>query len=245
MHDALRIGVFGWFLLSGLAFGGSGGAEPVSSSGGAAVDALVEPRQPAPVSRLLPDVAQACLPVGSVVPPGAAQTGIALTLGLIAESPVGAWLVAQGAARSVVVCNDPATDLAAYYRSQIHLIGLLETLEAPAKVVFLAHELAHVPQHPRYSNNRRFGAKAMIVLHRLREATAEAIATRILWQLRQRGHDAPWKRKLDTGYGDIARRFARIMAETGEELAATRGRSISGSPDPAGSTATTPASSII
>ena len=63
----------------------------------------------------------------------------------------------------------------------------------------------------------------------MREATAEAIATRVLWQMRARGRPEPWEAKLRTGYGDIAQTFASAMAgataggdAAAQELQATR-----------------------
>jgi hypothetical protein len=81
-----------------------------------------------------------------------------------------------------------------------------------------------VPQHPRYSNDLRFGPEAMLVMHRMREATAEAVATRVLWQLRVRGYTEPWEYKLGSAYGDIAQAFGQAMHGAGEpaELRATR-----------------------
>jgi len=106
----------------------------------------------------------------------------------------------------------------------MRLIGLFERLADPARIMFLAHELAHVPQHPRFSNDLRFGPQAVLVMHRMREATAEAVATRVLWQLRARGRTEPWQYKLASAYGDIARAFAQAMDGDGElaELRATR-----------------------
>ena len=128
----------------------------------------------------------------------------------------------------MLICLDPATELAAYYRAELRLIGLQAELEAAAKAVFLAHELGHVLQHPRYSNDRNFPLADLILMHRMREATAEAVATRVLWQLRARGRPEPWQAKLGTGYRDIARAFAEVMAgaadgpAAAQELRATR-----------------------
>ena len=132
---------------------------------------------------------------------------IAAGVAVLAESPLGAWLIGEAAARMVLICHDPNTDLAAYYRAQMRLIGLFRQLPDPARIMFLAHELAHVPQHPRFSNDLRFGAHGVLVVHRIREAAAEAVATRILWQLRARGHAEPWQHKLASAYGDIAKRL--------------------------------------
>jgi hypothetical protein len=107
----------------------------------------------------------------------------------------------------------------------MRLVGVLARLSKPAKIVFLAHELAHVPQHPQFANDRRFGPRAMLLIHRVREATAEAVATRVLWQLHERGDHDPWRDKLRGGYADIAHAFASAMGHGhGEpaELLATR-----------------------
>ena len=174
---------------------------------------------------MIPDHARACLPSRAVCSTTDAQRTIAAGVAVLAESPLGAWLIGEAAARMVLICHDPNTDLAAYYRAQMRLIGLFRQLPDPARIMFLAHELAHVPQHPRFSNDLRFGAHGVLVVHRIREATAEAVATRILWQLRVRGHAEPWEHKLASAYGDIAqaplrRRWTALA--TLAELRATR-----------------------
>ncbi len=52
----------------------------------------------------------------------------------------------------------------------------------------------------------------MLLLQQVREAAAEAVATRVLWQLKQEGISAPWQAKLATAYHDIAENFERTMA---------------------------------
>lgn len=203
---------------------------PLAGSGVAAghdvseVDAFLGAWRSTRIARVIPDHAHACLPSAGGSLATDAQRRIAAFVDVTAESPLGAWLIDEAAARLVLICQDPNTDLAAYYRSQMRLIGLFERLPEPAEIMFLAHELAHVPQHPRFSNDLRFGAQAMLVVHRMREATAEAVATRVLWQLRARGHVEPWRQKLASAYDDIARAFARAMDGEGElaELRATR-----------------------
>jgi hypothetical protein len=104
----------------------------------------------------------------------------------------------------------------------VRLIGVLTRLPDPAKIMFLAHELAHVLQHPEFSNDRRFGPAAMLLMHRVREAAAEAIATRVLWQLHARGYPELWAYKLQSAYADIAHAFARALGDRGGELAELR-----------------------
>jgi hypothetical protein len=188
------------------------------------VDAFLGARRSTRIAQLIPDHAHACLPSGGGSRTTAAQRGIAAVADVVARSPLGAWLLDQAAARLVLICQDPNTELAAYYRAQMRLIGVFDRLPDPARIMFLAHELAHVPQHPRYSNDLRFGPEAMLVMHRMREATAEAVATRVLWQLRVRGRTEPWRYKLASAYGDIAQAFARAIDGSGElaELVATR-----------------------
>ena len=65
----------------------------------------------------------------------------------------------------------------------------------------------------------------MLLLQRVREAAAEAVATQVLWQLREQGLTAPWQAKLATAYHDIALSFEATMAKgqgTARELWATR-----------------------
>jgi hypothetical protein len=207
---------------------GSAGPNPEGPSAGgrdvSEVDAFLGTRRSTRIAQIIPDHARACLPSRGGFRTTAAQQGIAAVADLVAQSPLGAWLLEQAAARLVLICQDPNTELAAYYRAQMRLIGLFDRLPDPARIMFLAHELAHVPQHPRYSNDLRFGPEAMLVMHRMREATAEAVATRVLWQLRVQGLAEPWRYKLGSAYGDIAQAFARVMARGGElaELRATR-----------------------
>jgi hypothetical protein len=178
---------------------------------GSEVDAFLGLWRSARIAQVIPDHARVCLPSAGGSLATDAQRAIAASVAVMAESPLGAWLIDEAAARLVLICHDPNTDLAAYYRSQMRLIGLFQRLPDPAKIMFLAHELAHVPQHPRFSNDLRFGGHAVLVVHRMREASAEAVATRVLWQLRARGHAEPWQYKLASAYGDIARAFARRM----------------------------------
>jgi hypothetical protein len=195
-----------------------------------AFDAL-EPRRAVRIRQLIADPEGACLPATAVTTAGRgapaaersrAAAALAAAAGALRASPVGAWLLDQAAARSVLICLDPATPLAAYYYARPRLIGVQASLPPAARTLYLAHELAHVPQHPRYSNDRRFPVEDLLLMHRLREATAEAIATRTLWQMRERGQGEPWRAKLATGYGDIARAFAAVMAGAADRRGALR-----------------------
>ncbi|MGI9500278.1 MAG: DUF6782 family putative metallopeptidase [Geminicoccaceae bacterium] len=188
------------------------------------------------IHALIPDADRNCLQINHQPDVGheftvgrnpgtSAQFSLATALQQIRQSETGAWLVQFAAARNVTICLDRSTALEAHYRSHLRLLGLNARLDAAGRVVFLAHELAHVPQHPRFSNNRRFSPGDMLLLQRVREAAAEAVATRVLWQLRQQGFAAPWRKKLTTAYHDIAENFETTMAEgqgTARELWATR-----------------------
>jgi Putative metallopeptidase family (DUF6782) len=233
--------ILGVLVLSGVLSGGVGPAARAQSGGdrlgalapgsaiarrqdGSEVDAFLGLSRSARIAQVIPDHARACLPSEGGLLATDAQRTIAAGVAVLAESPLGAWLIGEAAERMVLICHDPNTDLAGYYRAQMRLIGLFQQLPDPARIMFLAHELAHVPQHPRFSNDLRFGAQAVLVVHRIREAAAEAVATRILWQLRARGHAGPWQHKLASAYGDIASAFARAMDGDGDgaELRATR-----------------------
>jgi hypothetical protein len=198
-----------------------GTAEP-----GQALGPALEPVRAARIRRIIPDPEEACLAAGAPPAASAPQIAIQHAAEALALSPVGAWLLRKAGAKEVLICLDAATGLAAYYRAELRLIGLQAALGAAAKAVFLAHELAHVLQHPAYSNDRSFPVEDLLLMHRMREATAEAIATRVLWQLRAAGRPEPWQAKLATGYRDIARAFAETMggrsAGASRELRATR-----------------------
>ena len=193
---------------------------------GEPIAALLSPARHARIGTIIPDLEQACVAATGNSEATPAKAALSQAIATVKQSEVGAWLLREAARRQVLICIDQATDLEAYYRAQMRLIGLSATLGAPRRVVFLAHELAHMPQHPRFSNDRRFAPNDMILLHRMREATAEAIATRVLWQLRQLGHAAPWREKRNTAYGDIADAFGASIESTGpaagRELRATR-----------------------
>lgn len=176
------------------------------------------------IRALIPAADENCLEIDDQ-PKTAAQSSLTAALRQIQRSEIGTWLVEVAAAHDVTICLDRATELEAHYRSHLRLLGLNARLGPAGRVVFLAHELAHVPQHPRFSNNRRFAPADMLLLQRVREAAAEAVATRVLWQLREQGVAAPWQAKLATAYHDIAESFEATMAEGGgvaRELWATR-----------------------
>jgi hypothetical protein len=238
MLEALRPGILALLLAGVLAASpgraadleaAAGAIEPGSEATRAAgqgadadVDAFLEPWRRIRVAHLIPDHAHTCMPVAIRLPATPAQRELTRSLDLVAQSPLGAWLIERASSRAVLICHDPNTHLAAYYRSQVRLIGVLTRLPEPAKIMFLAHELAHVPQHPEFSNDRRFGPPAMLMMHRVREATAEALATRVLWQLRGRGYPELWDYKLQSAYGDIAHAFAQAIGERGGDLAELR-----------------------
>lgn len=170
------------------------------------------------IRALIPDADRNCLGIGDQ-PETPAQIGLVKAVQDIRRSALGAWLVRTAAARDVTLCIDHATPLEAHYRAHLRLLALNARLDVDGRVVFLAHELAHVPQHPRFSNNRHFSPVDMIMLQRMREATAEAIATRVLWQLRERGLASPWQNKLKTAYHDIAETFeATIIDGAGPQV---------------------------
>ena len=127
---------------------------------------------------------------------------------ILSHSELARTLIAQAAERRAVVCIDSQTTLLGYYRSGMRLIGIRANLNEGEKIAFLAHELSHVPQHRKFSDNRYYPASDLILLRRVREATAEAVSTWIAWELRQAGFDEPWQEKRsDHFYGDVASAF--------------------------------------
>lgn len=127
--------------------------------------------------------------------------------------------------RPLHVCLDQETDLLAYYFSGLDIIGLNASLTEGGQVAFLAHELGHVLQHPRYSDNRYYPPEDLFLLRRVREAAAEAIAVRIAWELRAAGYPDAWGEKMAGPYADIVRAFgdaARHDATATGLMSATR-----------------------
>ena len=177
------------------------------------------------IQELIPDWRRQCVGLDDRDPITAQQQALLDVVIEFRKSDLGRWLIDHATRHSVMICLDGQTYLEAYYRAHLRLIGLNTKFGFAGRLVYLAHELAHVPQHPRFSNNRRFSPKDMLLLHRTREATAEAIATRVLWQLRDLGVDVAWQAKLETAYGDIARRFEASIGQSrghDAELLATR-----------------------
>lgn len=210
--------------------GGGPGLRPEGSP--AAVDPLaltgVGRLGPGRLEHILRQVAnapEACLRAGAVDRRGARKAELSRLFEVLAKSPLARTLIRLAGRSKVYVCADPATDLLGYYLSGLRLIGLNPGLSEGEKIAFLAHELSHVPQHGTYSDNRYFPPGDLILLRRVREAAAEALATRIAWQLRAAGHPEAWDDKVaDPFYGDIARAFAAarddLPAPRDEQVAA-------------------------
>lgn len=155
-----------------------------------------------------------CLPAGHRYGMADQAVGggvVARTLAVLRQSATAAALLDLAQARRVHICLDGATHLLAYYFAGARVIGLSARLTDAGKVLFLAHELGHVPQHPTYSDNRYFPPKDLILLRRVREAAAEALATRIAWELRGAGHPDVWREKVLTHYGDVAHAFQEVV----------------------------------
>jgi hypothetical protein len=141
----------------------------------------------------------------------AGKPGLRHLFDILARSATARAVLRQASPRAVHVCLDEHTDLLGYYFAGSGVIGVSTDLREGAKIAFLAHELGHVLQHPTYSDNRYFPPRDLILLRRVREAAAEALATKIVWELRQAGYPAAWQEKTATPYGDIAHAFARVI----------------------------------
>lgn len=156
-----------------------------------------------------------CLRAGAVDYSTIQRAELTRLLDILSRSSTGRSVLRQAQLRSVSICADDKTDLLAYYFADMHVVGVNSTLSEGGKIMFLAHELTHVPQHPSYSDNRYFSPGDLILLRRVREAAAEATATRIVWELRQNGYAAAWREKMTTSYGDVAEAFeAAIMQDS-------------------------------
>lgn len=175
-------------------------------------------------------------PVPGCLPAGDAHNDLESTvdgelariLGVLRHSETATALLEVAQARRVHVCLDGATRLLAYYFDGARVIGLNASLTDAGKILFLAHELGHVPQHPLYSDNRYFAPGDLILLRRVREATAEALATCIAWELRVAGYPEVWREKVSTHYGDVARAFEDAVSAEAPGPASSRQRGLDG-----------------
>ncbi len=149
---------------------------------------------------------------GRLQPTGGRATSepLGALIGILTKSATARAIIDQVRTRRVHVCLDAETDLLAYYFSDLGVIGVNERLSEGGRIAFLAHELGHVPQHPRYSDNRYFPARDLVLLRRVREAAAEAMASRIAWELRTAGHPEAWETKSTGPYRDVAHAFAVV-----------------------------------
>lgn len=166
-----------------------------------------------------------CLRVGETDRSSPERDELSRVFAILGRSATGRAVLRQAQRRDVHVCIDERTDLLAYYFAGVRVVGVSAELSQGGKIVFLAHELAHVPQHPAYSDNRFFPASDLVLLRRVREAVAEAVATRIAWELRENGYPHAWEEKVSTSYGDVARAFEEAMTADrsgGGALRATR-----------------------
>ncbi len=153
-----------------------------------------------------------CLRAGEVDRSAPARAQLGRLFEILSTSETGREILSEARLRDVRVCVDEQTDLLAYYFAGARVVGVSAALSEGGKLAFLAHELAHVPQHPAYSDNRYYPPDDLVLLRRVREAAAEAVATRIAWELRENGYDAPWDERAATPYGDVARAFETAVA---------------------------------
>ena len=185
--------------------------EPLATAGLAAIGL----GRMARLIELVDEPSESCLQVGTHSQRTRHKAELSRMFAALAQSPVGAELLARAQAAGTFACLDRQTTLMGYYRSGLRLIGINDHLQPAEQLVFLAHELGHVLQHQTYSDNRLFPVQDLILLRRAREATAEALATLVIWQLRERGNPEAWRAKIaDRFYGDIARAFADAWSQS-------------------------------
>lgn len=166
--------------------------------------------------------ARGCLGVGDGDVGTPEQVRIGRLFRILERSGTGRALLRQARYRNVHVCLDRDTDLLAYYFAGVRVIGLSTGLSEGGQIAYLAHELSHVPQHPEYSDNRYFSPQDLILLRRVREAAAEAAATRTAWELRRAGYGDAWQEKTAGSYGDVAAAFEDVISDDASEAGADR-----------------------
>ena len=129
-----------------------------------------------------------CLKVGETDRGSDTRVELSRLFDILSTSGTGRSVLKQARSRGVHVCVDAQTELLAYYFATRRVVGISASLSEGGKLAFLAHELAHVPQHPAHSDTRFLAPQELILLRRVREASAEAIASRIAWELRVNGY---------------------------------------------------------
>ena len=237
-HAALLCLLLAGLLFAGAAFVGlaaAPGAEPGTRrsvfADGAPQAALAQgvlpagPKRSRRIRHHVENAEAACLPVTAAAPATRQQREIAALIRELRRSALAVELLRTASGRGVIVCLDADTPLLAYYYSGLRLIGLRQSLSRADRLIYLSHELAHVPQHPTFSDNRYFPPEDLLLLRRVREAAAEATATQIAWQLEGAGVAGVWKAKRAGVYGDLAAAFESALdRHPGEsaELWATR-----------------------
>lgn len=237
-HAALLCLLLAGLLFAGAAFVGlaaAPGAEPgtrraafAESGPQAALAQGVLPASPKRSRRIrhhIENAEAACLPVTAEAAATRQQREIAALIRDLRRSARAVELLRTATGRGVIVCLDADTPLLAYYFSGLRLIGLRQSLSRAERLIYLSHELAHVPQHPAFSDNRYFPPEDLLLLRRVREAAAEAAATQIAWQLDRAGVAGVWKAKRTGVYGDLAAAFENTMGQhrgSAAELWATR-----------------------
>ena len=168
----------------------------------------LNPRRLENIVTTVDHAADACARIGALNRRTPQNAELSRLFEVLSHSRLASALIKLASRKQALVCIDNNTNLLAYYRAGLRLIGLRASLNEGEKIAFLAHELSHVSQHYRYSDNRYFPASDLILLRRVREATAEAIATWISWELLQAGFPEPWReKKTDHFYGDVALAF--------------------------------------
>lgn len=223
-HAALLCLLLAGLLFAGAAFVGLAavpGAEPstrrtafADSGPQAALAQGILPAGPKRSRRIrhhVENAEAACLPATAEAPATRQQREIAALIRELRRSALAVELLRIAAGRGVIVCLDADTPLLAYYYSGLRLIGLRQSLSRADRLIYLSHELAHVPQHPTFSDNRYFPPEDLLLLRRVREAAAEATATQIAWQLDKAGVTGVWKAKRAGVYGDLAAAFESAL----------------------------------
>ena len=160
---------------------------------------------------------EGCLRAGANDRGSQERAGLSRLFAILSQSPTGRAALHEAELRDVQVCIDNRTKFLAYYFANLQVVGVSAELPEGGKIAFLAHELAHIPQHPAYSDNRYFPAEDLLLLRRVREAAAEAVSVRIAWELRQAGYAFAWEEKLASSYRDIAEVFETVAAEAADD----------------------------
>ncbi len=135
---------------------------------------------------------------------------------LLDKIPDGRALLKAAETAGVMVISDLSEEVLGYYAadSEPKLVGISDTGTLEEQVASLAHELFHVWQdHSGEWLRVNLAPENEVLVQRMLEAAAEAMAVHVCFELKEASHDGPWKSyrskqaRRDAPYADLAEAY--------------------------------------